>query len=110
MTQVSAFQIKAVTLEVSKHLLNPHATTISSKRLLYGGEIGSQEPRMLFARMPVGQEVDGKGKTLRKVNIEQPRRLTRLLHQSITALPQRRLSSREVDASFLAQDIIPTPL
>src|SRR5690606_1106249 len=65
MAQVSTFQVKAMTLEVRKHLLDPHAPTIGSKRLLLGGKIGCQKPGMFFARLPVSQEIERKGKALR---------------------------------------------
>src|SRR5215204_2939610 len=99
-----------MTLEVSKHLLDPHTTPISSQGLLGTGEIGRQQPGTFLASVPVSQQVNGKGKTLRKVNINQPSRVSGLVHQLITALPHLRLLSGKTDAAFLTQDIVPSPL
>ena len=52
---MTAFEIKAMFLEIAEHFLDPHTPLVRTQRVLQRGQVGSQEPRLFLAGFPPGE-------------------------------------------------------
>ncbi len=52
--QAGALQIHPVVFQIAKGFLDPHAPAIGAQGGLVGGQIGGQEPGLLFPDLPAG--------------------------------------------------------
>ena len=106
--QVSAFQIKPVTFQVTEHLIYPHSATIGPQGLLPGGKTGCQQPGFFLALFPMGQQVRRMPVLASQLPLAQPAALTGLPNHIPETLPIAARKPNQM-AGFLPQDILPSP-
>src|SRR5581483_2236730 len=109
MIQVCMRQVKAMSFQVAKQLLGPHAAAIRSQGLVRRRQIGRQQPGLGFAALPRRQQVDGILEFGGQASMRPPSPLASVLNQTPKGLPRRTPSRAHLNIALVAQDIAPTP-
>ena len=61
MLETGCFEVKAMTLHVAEHLLNPHATTVKPNGSMGARKAGGQIPGLALATRPVQDQISDGG-------------------------------------------------
>src|SRR4030066_279079 len=109
MTQHGAFKVKAMTFQITEHLLNPHSTSIRLQSHLPVRKVSSQAPRLVFPNFPVSQQVHRKNLALCQPSFPQPHTPTGLFHPTPKITPFHLPRKTNVRTTFLTQNVIPMP-
>lgn len=80
--QQCAFEIKIMSPQIAKHLLDPHFAFLISQGHPAVWQVGCQTPRLLFAGLPVGQQMDRTNISLGQTPLSQLNALTALLNEA----------------------------
>jgi len=107
---MTPFKIRAVFLEVVKHLLNPRAALVGPQPVPQRGRTGRQEPRLSFARFPPGYQMHGIAVLPRQLRVGKPPRTRALLRQAVEAQPDMLIRQLHAGITLLGHHIAPLPL
>ena len=102
-TQHRAFQVEAMSFQIAEHFFDPHSQAIGLQSQTPIGQVGRQAPGLIFADLPMNQQVDWVDLLFGQVAFTQPYTLSRLGDVAAEIFPFGLLIQANMDALLLAQ-------